>query len=1046
MSDERARERILDDLSTNFLVEAGAGSGKTTALVGRLLTHLRRGTPVDALAAVTFTRKAANELRERLQLALEVALLATTTEEERARLAAALGDLDRAFVGTIHAFCGRLLREHALEAGLDPAFTEEDEVGWPSLVETFWTTWLDGCRLSASPDYLRVVELGVDVASLLPAFGVVVDHPDARFPAPPHPAPDCRPVRATLHALLDNAESLLPGTEPDGGWDRLQRTVRQLRYRRHAIGWEDTASFCDALTLLTKASCKVTQKCWSEDKAGKQRAKQLGEAFLDFVEGGAAAVLTGWREHRYPPVIGFLQRGAREFAARRRRTGHLGFEDLLERSAHLLRSVPAARSALGARYRHLLVDEFQDTDPIQAEVCLLLASDPGEGDDWRRVTPRPGALFVVGDPKQSIYRFRRADVQTYDMVKRQIVERGGAVLTLTRNFRSTTAIGELVNTHFRGVFPADPTDVQAAYSPLECVRVVPPGQGLARVCTTAKNNGTAIQVANASQIATWIAAQVRAGRGAGDFMVLTWQRAGIEAIARALSERNVPVRTAGAPIPQEMELQELITLLRALAAPDSATAIVAALEGLFFGLTPADLAAATTQGIPLRISIPPTGAGVVHDALRTLNRWWLDARVMAPDLLTDRLLDETGLLPWAASQPLGEARAGALLRLGAELRAAAGDRVHDLSSAVTCIEELLTRRDTDDAPLRPGRGDAVQVMNLHKAKGLEARVVVLATPTKPPQHGATSHVARGPDGTAEAWLLIRDAEGAVVAQPDGWATHASEEERFLRAERDRLLYVAVTRAREQLIICQYAGEASPADPAADESAWRTLGATMSSAPELRVPELPAEGRQVLHDAASVARSTATAIAWRRTALQSSWRRSIVTESARAEGEANREYGPVVPARERSNRAWGRAVHRVIEGLGRGRRDDRLREFIVAVACDEKLGEDKVAVLERLAATLLSSESWRRLTAAGTVRFEFPVARAEEKAGCVEVQEGVIDVAAFDGSAWRVLDWKTGPESVTSSPEHLQQVRTYASILSSLSNTSAVGEIVRVTAS
>ncbi len=1047
MSDRRARERILNDLDTNFLVEAGAGSGKTTALVGRLLTHVRRGTTVESLAAVTFTRKAANELREKFQLGLEAALALPAPPEERDRLTAALADLDRAFVGTIHAFCGRLLREHALEAGLDPAFTEEDEHGWPILVEAFWTRWLDECRLAQDPDFLRLIQLGLDPDSLLGAFARVVGHPDATFPAPPREEPDTRASRNMLESLLDDAESLLPGEEPEGGWDRLQKTVRQLRYRRHAIGWEDTASFCEALTLLTKASCKVTQKSWSDDKAGKLRARQLGEEFLAYIEGAAARLLQSWREYRYGPVIGFLQRGAREFAGWRRRTGHLGFEDLLERCAHLLRSSAPARTALGLRYRHLLVDEFQDTDPIQAEVCFLLASDAAAGLDWRQVTPRPGALFVVGDPKQSIYRFRRADIQTYDMVKRQIAARGGEVLTLTRNFRSTTAIAEVVNSHFGAVFPETATDVQAAFSPLESQTVVPAGQGISRLCTCAPRNAPAIQAESAAQIAAWIATRVHAAGGdsPGDFMVLTWHRAGIDAIARALSERNVPVQTAGAPIPQETELRELITLLRALAAPDDPVKVVAALEGLFFGLVPAELVAALDQGIACRLSAPPAGTGKVTSALATLHRWWLDARVLAPDVLLSRLLDETGLLPWAASQALGEARAGALLRLGDELRAGSADGVHDLASAVTRLEALLERRDTEDAPLRPGRGDAVQVMNLHKAKGLEAKVVILAAPTKPAVHAPTFHVTRNGDGYAEAWMVIEDGDRETVAQPPGWAMHAAAEARFLAAERDRLLYVAVTRARTELIVGQYGGTAAPADPGEDDSAWSPLRGAIAGAPELLVPATIAEGRRTFEDPASITTARSAAEAWRRQAASAAWRRTIVTESARAEKDDERHYAAASPVEERSNRAWGRAVHRIIEALGRGRRDARLTAFITAVVRDEQLPADRAAVLERIATEVLASDSWRALADGRTARFEFPIARAIRGEAGLEVQEGVIDAASLDGPAWRVVDWKTGGAGVTTAPEYLRQVGAYADMLSALTNAPATGAIVRVSA-
>jgi hypothetical protein len=206
---------------------------------------------------------------------------------------------------------------------------------------------------------------------------------------------------------------------------------------------------------------------------------------------------------------------------------------------------------LGERFRHLLVDEFQDTDPIQAEVCFLLASPVEEGNDWRMVTPRPGALFVVGDPKQSIYRFRRADIGIYNQVKERL-SRAGEVLNLTRNFRSTTAIGTLVNDHFRTCFPPTASPRQAAFGELEAERAPAAAVGVHRLLVSSGNRDDVVH-ANADQVASWIAGEVGAKRRtAGDFLVLTWVTKDIEPIARALAERNVPAVTTGAPLMQDM--------------------------------------------------------------------------------------------------------------------------------------------------------------------------------------------------------------------------------------------------------------------------------------------------------------------------------------------------------------------------------------------------------------------------------------------------------------------------------------------------------------
>ena len=147
LDDVHARERIARDLDTSFLVEAGAGSGKTTSLVGRMVALVARGTKVEQIAAVTFTRKAATELRERFEVALETCVRDSERgSEAHARHERALHDLDRAFLGTIHSFCGRLLREHPLELALDPNFSEVTDEDWDLLQEGFWQDWIERAR------------------------------------------------------------------------------------------------------------------------------------------------------------------------------------------------------------------------------------------------------------------------------------------------------------------------------------------------------------------------------------------------------------------------------------------------------------------------------------------------------------------------------------------------------------------------------------------------------------------------------------------------------------------------------------------------------------------------------------------------------------------------------------------------------------------------------------------------------------------------------------------------------------------------------------
>ncbi|HEY8311353.1 MAG TPA: UvrD-helicase domain-containing protein, partial [Gemmatimonadaceae bacterium] len=220
--DQLARERILTDLDTNLLVEAGAGSGKTTSLIGRMHALIVRGEPVESIAAVTFTRKAAQELRERFQFKLEEALRAGDPSTEAwKRCEQALRGLDRAFLGTIHSFCSRILREYSLDVALDPSFTELTDDDWEQLVRDFWTGWLERCNHNGDSALSALAMLGVDPRSLYDGFKVVMTYQDVDFPLIESAAPDGEPCRAKLEALLRRARAMMPNEEPEKGWDPL---------------------------------------------------------------------------------------------------------------------------------------------------------------------------------------------------------------------------------------------------------------------------------------------------------------------------------------------------------------------------------------------------------------------------------------------------------------------------------------------------------------------------------------------------------------------------------------------------------------------------------------------------------------------------------------------------------------------------------------------------------------------------------------------------------------------------------------------------------
>ena len=856
--DSRARERIASDLSANLLVEAGAGSGKTTELVRRLLTLVSSGTAtVDRLAAVTFTRKAAAELRERFQTEVELALL---TERARDvpddlridRLAHALDQLDRAFIGTIHSFCGRLLRERPLDVGLDPGFQElpvEERMG---LRRHFWESYLE--RLARDSDARLELLAASDLrpASLYGLFASLVDNDDIDFPTEaselPTPA-ELAPVRDELEAIVDTGWELMDDVPPARGWDSLQRKIRQLHFERGITGWKEPTDVFGAIALLCKAGPRghtTTLKNWRDQAL----AKALRERVDAFGVGDTPAhgLVSRWYAYRYALAIDLARAAATEFAAYRIRIGKLDFQDLLTLAARLLRQNPDVRRQLGERYRYLLVDEFQDTDPLQAEIMMLLSSEPSgdaEGatvEDWRRVVPRPGALFVVGDPKQSIYRFRRADIQLYGWVKERFRD-FGEVLGLSTNFRSRPCIGDLVNQVFCGpdLFPAEATPEQAAFERLEtrpAVDEVPREGVFVYDIEPDRDTQARAAVDDGLRIAAWIRGRVDAGeREPQDFLILTWGRGQLAEYARALESHGLPVSVTGAGVGVAEEIGELRTLLRCMVDPTDPVRVVSVLTGLFFGLDYEQLTTHRLTGGEFDAMWPGEKGHVeVLAAIRQLHVWWKASTLEPADIFLGRVVSDLGLLPYAAAGELGTLRAGALLYALDAVRAAALGGDSSLPGALEALEAALNLREAE-APLEPGRPDTIRLMNLHQAKGLEGNVVVLADPAPRSSRRPHLHMDRTAAGEAQAYLRVSDSRGhgsgPDLARPIGWVGHEAREQRFGAAEDVRLLYVAVTRAREELVVARWPGK--------KRSAWEPLHAWLNEHAELLTlePHLPA---------------------------------------------------------------------------------------------------------------------------------------------------------------------------------------------------------------
>jgi len=480
--DHEQRQLVVSELDTTMLVEAAAGTGKTTCMIDRMVALLREGKClIETMAAVTFTRKTAAELRARFQVALERETRAADGTA-RQRLKAALDSIDRCFTGTIHSFCARLLRERPVEAGVDLAFQELDEQVDYRLRQQAWDYYVaalfarddpilreldelgvTGLLTKAETILVELNELGLDVDQLAGMFVQLASFPDVEeWPADKVQFPDLAPVLTQVEDYLRHMAALAP-FPADRGNDKLMDLYERLpRLYRHVNRQRDA----EVMNFLAQfRTVHVVQKQWP---GGRQQGKPEKDRWENFVNGTVDPLINLWLEKRYEAVIRAIRPAVEVYNRLRQQAGGLNFQDLLLRAALLLRDKLAIRRYFRSRFTHLLVDEFQDTDPIQAEVMLLLtADDPGQM-HWRQCRPVPGSLFLVGDPKQSIYRFRRADIVTYEQVKEIVTQNNGKVVPLTANFRSSPELVDWYNATFTNVFPA----VANTYEPANCPMLV----------------------------------------------------------------------------------------------------------------------------------------------------------------------------------------------------------------------------------------------------------------------------------------------------------------------------------------------------------------------------------------------------------------------------------------------------------------------------------------------------------------------------------------------------------------------------------------------
>lgn len=1057
--DQVARDRALDDFGTCFCLEAGAGTGKTTLLVGRITSLLEKGLAgVDEIAAITFTEKAAAEMKMRLRDAMEERIAWGDAASDRFR--EALEKLESASISTIHAFAAGLLRARPVEAGVDPGFEMLEPAEEAAMIDESLDRWLLE-NSDAGRDALRyAAELGFDLERIRDLAPSLVANFDVR---------DFAGVDITegidiskLERIRDEIESVLELCS--NASDKAAGNCRETVVLIDAALAADAAEILSALDDLhscVNLRLGGVKSNWSSEEA-KDRQKELRKE----VRAEAENLKSALRSRALLGVLRWLSGFVRSFREEKRRAGLMSFDDLLLYARNLLRDAPVVRDYFRRKYKYILVDEFQDTDLLQAEIAFHLAST-GSAPDWRDLRLTPGKLFVVGDPKQSIYRFRSADVETYEFVKDRIASMdGGEKLDILQNFRTVPGVVEWVNRGFeRVIYPPDDGRYQPEYARLEAHRsaCACPSVAVLRPAREYYDKDAAkeaeiktddVRAEEASYVARFIGLVVdnqdftfvpkgesEARRFTyADFAVLFPRLTEWETYERAFMAAGIPARLEGGrDFYRKAEIKSLESVLRAVLRSHDALSVLAALRSEFFAVSDADLACHSQGGGTFDYERSrSSGVARIDRAFEILRDLARLKRELSARALMRELFRRTAALQSFAVKPHGLQAAANLMKI---LDQAGKWESEGRGGLADFVERLAhfdrVSVDERDSPLVEEGGDFVRVMTIHKSKGLEFPAVIAAMLFG--REGGGGGSVKTVVDRRDSRLEIRAGSKDDGFETPGYAEAEELEKTRERAEKVRTLYVSATRARDLLVVPFFGWEGTHAETLRemfpgleDFSDPEPCYSVFSSEnlPEVDVSGFSADALPSLEENAAARQILAERERWAESVKATVKAGSrppdlAVAPSAEKPHAELLELG-LAPTSGARGVAFGSAFHAVMEAVLGPRRldpDDAVEGFT---------GEKWLDELAEMARRTSDHPLVARAAAAKKLYLEMPfTVRAADG-----LRAGYMDLVFEEEGEYVVVDYKTDsvPEDATDETllaRHRTQGEAYAAALASL---------------
>ena len=1096
LADDVARQAAIATHDRSFLVEAGAGSGKTAVMAGRIAMMLAEGTEPKAIAAVTFTEFAASELLIRVRefvseltagsvpVELRVAMADGLSKDQRRHLAAANETIDDLTCSTIHGFCQGLIKPYPVEADIDPGATVMDRDQADLVFVEIVETWLREKLVGEAGGLLAELVLqdpGETVGLIHKILGHLRSHRVISSDIPVDLIPlviAFRRAADDFRAFVRNAKANEAETSSIAG--RFTELAKGIAF---ALTAEKPTDLVQLLLANPHSElCTASGSFRKYKKKGKwgAAAKRVGLAKADSDHLNAKAsdhyarccetwtgLLQSVATRILADLIRLVQPVLSRFRDYKRSAALLDFDDLIFAARDLLRDHDEVRRALAARFAYVLVDEFQDTDPLQIEIFWRLCGEPpssGDIGDWTSFQLRPGALFLVGDPQQAIYRFRGADIAAYIRARQAFLALApDNLLPISTNFRSCAPIMRYVNERFKNLLSVENGQPGFnALDPFQPERVeglsvaalniaVADEEGKASAVQRRDGEAEAVAVMCARLIGSEVIFDRKSGEQrvcrAGDIALLAPTGSDLWRYEEALERRRIPVATqAGKGLFRRQEIQDLIAVTRVLADQRDTLALGALLRGPLVGLTEEELLDIVWElprledvpDIPRPLDLRVSPGAITHpharDIIEKLQALRRRANATTPHDLLSQAIDVLRVRPILLQRHRNQAER-ALANVDLYLSFSRAYAVRGLRA----FAETMTAAWTDESRAVEGRPDAqeeaVALYTMHAAKGLEWPIVV-------PVNTMTQVMA--PESAVTDRASGRFYCPVFSVKPTGYEAARDAERDELDRERIRLWYVAATRARELLILPRL-------DVAPRTSAWISLiDLSLAELPPLDLGHLPLEvgagaARKENRQTREIFAAEAAAIMERQRSmvwltpsrdesaagplLQAETQKILVTDADDAPADTN------VAATIQGGRERGRILHKLIEEVLTGEMAETMADLIArAETLIRTLGRPIADNPVRgLAPAELAGCVVRALSLPDIVTLrpglmpEFPVYASTLTDTHERVMAGIADAIAFDshGAPQVVVDWKSDVNPAPETLDHYcSQVRAY----------------------